>query len=93
MAASGGLHYGPAFRLVQSAVIYEDYLIEVELAPTTAETGFALDPIRLDCCGHGILTLLPQLKADQRGVSYLPTRLDEACADSRRRRTAPPSRW
>jgi phthiocerol/phenolphthiocerol synthesis type-I polyketide synthase C len=78
MAASGGLHYGPAFRLVQSAAIYEDDLIEVELAPTTAETAFALDPIRLDCCGHGILTLLPQLKADQRGVSYLPIRLDEA---------------
>jgi len=77
MAASGSLHYGPAFRLVQSAVVHENDLIEVELAPSTIATGFALDPIRLDCCCHGIFTLLPQLKAEQRGVGYLPIRLDE----------------
>jgi phthiocerol/phenolphthiocerol synthesis type-I polyketide synthase C len=78
MAASGGLNYGPAFRLVDSVVIYENNLLSVELAPSTTATGFALDPIRVDCCCHGIMTLLPQLKAEQRGVSYLPIRLDEA---------------
>jgi phthiocerol/phenolphthiocerol synthesis type-I polyketide synthase C len=77
MAASGSLHYGPAFRLVRSAVIHENNLIEVELAPSTIATGFALDPIRLDCCCHGIFTLLQELKAEQRGVGYLPIRLDE----------------
>ena len=78
MAAAGGLHYGPAFRLLESAVVHENNLIAVELAPARVATGFAIDPVRLDCCGHGILTLFPQLKAEQRGVSYLPVRLDEA---------------
>jgi phthiocerol/phenolphthiocerol synthesis type-I polyketide synthase C len=44
MAASGGLHYGPAFRLVESVVIHEDNLMSVELAPSMATTEFALDP-------------------------------------------------
>ncbi len=78
MAAAGGLHYGPAFRLIESAVVHENNLIAIELAPARVATGFAIDPVRLDCCGHGILTLFPQLKAEQRGVSYLPVRLDEA---------------
>jgi phthiocerol/phenolphthiocerol synthesis type-I polyketide synthase C len=78
MADAGGLHYGPAFRLVERAVIHDNDMIEVELAPAKAATAFALDPVRLDCCGHGILTVFPQLKAEQRGVSYLPVQMDEA---------------
>jgi phthiocerol/phenolphthiocerol synthesis type-I polyketide synthase C len=77
IAASGGLNYGPMFQLIQSAHI-DDNLISVEIAPSTAATDFLLDPIRTDCCCQGILTLLPQLRAEERGVAYLPTRMDEA---------------
>ncbi|MBV9969726.1 MAG: acyltransferase domain-containing protein, partial [Xanthobacteraceae bacterium] len=77
IAASGGLNYGPAFRLVENVDIHDD-LISVELAPSQAASGFLLDPYRVDCSGHGILTLLPQLRAEERGVAYLPTRMDEA---------------
>ena len=59
-------------------MIHDNDMIEVELAPAKAATAFALDPVRLDCCGHGILTVFPQLKAEQRGVSYLPVQMDEA---------------
>jgi acyl transferase domain-containing protein len=68
LAASGGLHYGPAFCLLESAVIYENNLIADELAPAKVATAFAIDPMRLDCCGHGIVTLLPQLKANSASV-------------------------
>jgi phthiocerol/phenolphthiocerol synthesis type-I polyketide synthase C len=78
MADAGGLHYGPAFRLVERAVIHDHNMIEVELAPAKAATAFVLDPVRLDCCGHGVLTLFPQLEVEQRGVSYLPVQMDEA---------------
>ena len=77
IAASGGLNYGPAFRLVENVQIHDDGLISVELAPSEAASGFLLDPFRVDCCGHGILTLLPQLRAEERGVAYLPNRFDE----------------
>ena len=77
IAASGGLNYGPAFRLIESAHIDGD-LISVELAPSEAATGFLLDPLRADCCCQGILTLLPELRAEERGVAYLPIRMDEA---------------
>ena len=78
IAASGGLNYGPSFRLVENVHIHDGDLISVELAPSEAASGFLLDPFRVDCCGHGILTLLPQLRAEERGVAYLPTRMDEA---------------
>ncbi len=77
IVASGGLNYGPAFGLIESAHIDGD-LISVEIAPSAAATGFLLDPIRTDCCCQGILTLLPQLRAEERGVAYLPIRMDEA---------------
>jgi phthiocerol/phenolphthiocerol synthesis type-I polyketide synthase C len=76
-AASGGLNYGPGFGLIESVHI-NDNLISVEIAPSSAATEFLFDPIRADCCCQGIMTLLPQLDAEARGVAYLPIRMDEA---------------
>ena len=36
-----------------------------------------LDPVRVDCCGHGLFALLPELRAKERGVTYIPVRLEE----------------
>ena len=78
---ASGLHYGPAFRLLDSAVVVDDTFIRVELgsqaAKTAAKTDFVLDPIRLDACCHGMLIVFAQLQAPERGVSYLPVRFDE----------------
>ena len=90
VADTSGLHYGPAFRLLDSAVVFEDNFIQVELARTgitfiqvgfagtSSKDSFVLDPIRLDACCHGLLTVFSQLQAPERGVSYIPVRVDEA---------------
>lgn len=77
LADASGLHYGPAFRLVKSATVHEGGSISVELAPATEETRFVLDPMRLDCSAHGFFTLFPELRAIERGVTYIPVRLEE----------------
>jgi len=73
-----GLHYGPAFRLLAGARKIGDRLIHVELKPSGARRDFILDPIHVDACGHGLLIVFDELHASERGVSYLPVRLDEA---------------
>jgi phthiocerol/phenolphthiocerol synthesis type-I polyketide synthase C len=77
LASDSGLHYGPAFQLVRRVIVHDDKLISVELKPSTADTNFLLDPIRVDCCGHGLFALVPELRAKQRGVTYIPVRLEE----------------
>jgi acyl transferase domain-containing protein/NADPH:quinone reductase-like Zn-dependent oxidoreductase/NADP-dependent 3-hydroxy acid dehydrogenase YdfG/acyl carrier protein len=74
---ASGLHYGPAFRLLDSAVVVDDTFIRVELGSQAAKTDFVLDPIRLDACCHGMLIVFAQLQAPERDVSYLPVRFDE----------------
>ena len=71
-----GLHYGPHFQLVDKVTILADGLIDVRLSGGEGESPFVLDPMRADCCGHGILTLFPELKAKERGVTYIPVRSD-----------------
>ncbi len=78
VASACGLEYGPAFRLLTSAKAFDGGLIKVDLAPAKAGVPFALDPVRLDACCHGLITVFPELHAEERGVSYLPVRLDEA---------------
>ena len=78
VAEASGLHYGPAFRLVDKAVLIDDTFIKVDLTNTSAIDDFVLDPIRLDACCHGLLTVFAQLHAPERGVSYIPVRVDEA---------------
>jgi len=73
-----GLHYGSAFRLLDNAVMIGDGLIRVGLTEKGGKNEFVLDPFRLDACCHGLLTLFSQLRAAERGVSYLPVRSDEA---------------
>ncbi len=74
---ASGLHYGPAFRLLESAVVLDDAFIRVELGSHGAKSDFVLDPVRLDACCHGILSVFEELRAPERGVSYLPVRIDE----------------
>jgi acyl transferase domain-containing protein/NADPH:quinone reductase-like Zn-dependent oxidoreductase/acyl carrier protein/NADP-dependent 3-hydroxy acid dehydrogenase YdfG len=78
LADSNGLHYGPAFRLVDNVVVHSDNLISVELAPVSEPARFMLDPMRLDACSHGIFTTFPGLHTQERGVTYIPVRLDES---------------
>ena len=77
IAEASGLPYGPAFRLVRNVVIHDNGVIDVELTPADGSTPFSLDPMRLDACGHGMFTLFPELRAVERGVTYIPVRLDE----------------
>ena len=84
VADACGLHYGPAFRLAQNVTLHDGNLVNpgnlfsVELAPPSAPTPFALDPMRLDACTHGVFVVFPELRAEERGVAYIPVRLDEA---------------
>ena len=71
-----GLHYGPQFQLVDKVTVFAGDVIDVRLAPGDGKSSFVLDPMRADCCGHGILTLFPELKAKERGVTYIPVRSD-----------------
>ncbi|MCW5733931.1 MAG: SDR family NAD(P)-dependent oxidoreductase [Enhydrobacter sp.] len=76
LADDAGLHYGPQFKLVEKVTTLADGLIEVRLAGGEGESPFVLDPMRADCCGHGILSLFPELRAKERGVTYIPVRSD-----------------
>ncbi len=77
-ASACGLEYGPAFRLVTGVKVDEGGTIHVDLAPAANVTQFVLDPVRVDACCHGLITVFSELNAEERGVSYLPVRLDEA---------------
>ena len=77
IADGSGLHYGPAFRLVRNATIHDGGSITVELAPGGDDSSFLLDPMRLDASAHGFFTAFPELRAIERGVTYIPVRLDE----------------
>ena len=77
IADASGLHYGPAFAQIENLTRYANGLIGVELKPHAAATPFLLDPMRLDCCSQGLILLFPELRAEQRGVAYVPVRLDE----------------
>lgn len=77
LAEGGSLNYGPAFRLVRSATVHASGQITVELAPQNEATPFLLDPMRLDACAHGFFTLFPELRAEERGVTYIPVRIEE----------------
>jgi acyl transferase domain-containing protein/NADPH:quinone reductase-like Zn-dependent oxidoreductase/short-subunit dehydrogenase/acyl carrier protein len=78
LADGSGLHYGPTFRLVRDVMVHDGDRITVELTTSKAASPFLLDPMRLDCCTHGLFTAFPELRAEERGVTYIPTRLDEA---------------
>lgn len=77
IAAASGLNYGPAFRLVQRTTIHEGGSITVELRPSSEETPFSLDPMRLDAVAHGFFAVFPEVRAIERGVTYIPVRLGE----------------
>ncbi|MFZ3357363.1 MAG: type I polyketide synthase [Xanthobacteraceae bacterium] len=78
VADASGLHYGDAFRLLAGATVLNDTFIKVELASPGTTSDFVLDPIRIDACSHGLLALFGELRAAERGVSYIPVRVDEA---------------
>jgi len=78
IAADAGLHYGPEFQLVRAMSIHAGDVIDVRLDPPSGETPFVLDPIRSDCCSHGIFAVLPDVQAKERGVAYIPVRIDRA---------------
>jgi acyl transferase domain-containing protein/NADPH:quinone reductase-like Zn-dependent oxidoreductase/NAD(P)-dependent dehydrogenase (short-subunit alcohol dehydrogenase family)/acyl carrier protein len=78
------LHYGPAFRQVAEVRRYGDRLrVKLEERPAILDTS--LDPAALDCCAHSIFTVFSDLKAAERGVTYIPVRMEEitlVCSDA-----------
>ena len=78
LADASGLHYGPAFRLVDRVRRDHSGLVRVDLNPATAPTRYVADPIRIDACTHGLITAFAALRAPERGVAYVPVRIDEA---------------
>ncbi len=78
IADSNGLHYGPAFRLAQTVRNYKDRDILVALSPSNTTPEFLLDPFRVDACFHAMVSLFPGLNTIERGVTYIPVRLDKA---------------
>jgi len=78
IADASGLHYGPAFRQVESVTEDDGAIIRVTLAAGNDSGPYLLDPMRLDCCTQGLITAFPSLRAVERGVAYIPVRLDEA---------------
>jgi phthiocerol/phenolphthiocerol synthesis type-I polyketide synthase C len=70
------LNYGPAFRQVTEVRRHGDRLtVELDDRPSTPDT--TLDPAALDCCAHAIFPLFAELNAEERGVTYIPVRMDE----------------
>ncbi|MCW5701009.1 MAG: SDR family NAD(P)-dependent oxidoreductase [Bradyrhizobium sp.] len=78
IASDAGLHYGPGFQLVRAMHVHAGDVIDVCLDSTSNESPFVLDPIRTDCCSHGIFAVLPDVQAKERGVAYIPVRIDRA---------------
>lgn len=76
IAADAGLNYGPTFQLVERLRSYDKNLVEVQLPAAPKAGQFALDPVRLDCCLHGMFAVFPELQAKERGVAYIPVRID-----------------
>ncbi len=77
IADRSGLKYGPAFRLAHHVVMHSARLISVALTGGSADPRFLLDPIRLDACIHGVISIFPRLRAVERGVALIPVRVDE----------------
>ena len=77
VADASGLHYGHEFREVERITVHDRQHISVEMSARAASDRFLLDPFRLDCCAQGIIALFPNLGAADRGVAYVPVRLDE----------------
>jgi len=77
VANDSGLHYGPAFSLVENVAVFGDNIIEVALKTAATNENFVLNPIRLDACCHGLMPVFLELDAPYRGVSYIPVRVDE----------------
>lgn len=78
IASDAGLHYGEQFRLVQAMHVHDGDLIDVRLDPGSGNTTFVLDPVRSDCCSHGVFAVFPDVRAKERGVAYIPVRIDRA---------------
>lgn len=78
LASASSLHYGPAFRLLKAATVYEGRFIAIDLANVSGKVDFVLDPMRVDACFHGLLAIYPELRAIERRVNYLPIRIEQA---------------
>jgi NADPH:quinone reductase-like Zn-dependent oxidoreductase/NAD(P)-dependent dehydrogenase (short-subunit alcohol dehydrogenase family)/acyl carrier protein len=77
IASESGINYGPAFSLARQVCISDNGGIEVELAAGSDIGSFLLDPMRLDAGGHGFFGTFSELRAVERGVTYIPVRLKE----------------
>ncbi len=77
LAAVNGLPYGAAFQLAREVKVHANNLISVELTHHADLSRYVLDPVRLDCCCHGLILVFSDVDAEKRGVTYIPIRLEE----------------
>ncbi len=76
-AAAAGLAYGPRFRLAVSAHRCGPRRIAVALDAAPADPAYALDPMRLDACFHGLALVFAELGRGGTLRPYIPVRFDE----------------
>ncbi len=73
-----GLDYGPAFRLLKSAVRKGPFEVEARLkAPAASGNPFvtySLHPISVDAAFHGLVAVFATLSGAARGAPYIPVR-------------------
>ena len=75
-AALAGLNFGPGFRQLDTVSWAGDNRLLVDLTKTDRASDFTLNPVRLDCCFHGLFMLIEAM-GTARGVGYVPVRFDE----------------
>lgn len=76
-AARSGLHYGPAFRLLEAAYRLEPDILAVELKEAGGDHRFGLDPAQVDACFHGLVLLFSELSVGSRLKPYVPVSIAE----------------
>ncbi|WP_398464755.1 SDR family NAD(P)-dependent oxidoreductase [Tardiphaga sp.] len=72
-----GLHYSSRFGEVERITVHDNAHLSVHLPDGAVAQEFWLDPARMDCCAQGVIALFPSLKAEERGVAFIPVRMDE----------------
>lgn len=70
-----GLHYGPAFRPVRSALVH-GRSGEAELAPAEQPFTFELSPIALDGALQVLFDIMRKQAADEAAVAFLPYQVE-----------------
>lgn len=71
-----GLQYGPRFRLLKRAKVFDSKVIEVDLAPPAKAAHpylfYNLNPMSVDAAFHALVGLFGRLSGEEAGAPYVP---------------------